>query len=384
MSRRSLGHIRQRGDCWIAQVTIPGSGGRHRTEVIHGSEREAEKALQRLLREVEAQPAARGRLTFGAYLTDRWLPHVAGKAGSKGKSPRTAAEYESKVRCYVLSTPLAKTELKKLTPEMLDRWMGHLRRSRPDLSERTLHHAYSVVRASLRQAKRWRLIPEDPSEAMDDVPEPRGYDAHMVTAAEARSVLEGCAGRRLGVGHALVLGAGLRPCEACGLRWERDVDLEGGRVRPRFDVVPARGMGLIEVQTKTEKSARWVPLPAWAVQLLRDHRRQQLEERLAAVTWIDEDLVITNASGGLLRPSYLSRDFQQLRSELGLPAFRLYDLRHATAQLMLGAGVDLHTVSKQMRHSRISTTSEFYLGQDEALGRAAAGVLDQILGPSKL
>jgi len=53
------------------------------------------------------------------------------------------------------------------------------------------------------------------------------------------------------------------------------------------------------------------------------------------------------------------------------------NLRHAFARFMLKGGVDRHTLSRAIGHSRESTTSQFYLDDDTELRQAAAEVAGQ-------
>jgi len=52
--------------------------------------------------------------------------------------------------------------------------------------------------------------------------------------------------------------------------------------------------------------------------------------------------------------------FHELSAAADLPQVRLHDLRHLAATLMLAAGVPIAMVSKTMRHTQLSTTSDLY------------------------
>lgn len=69
------------------------------------------------------------------------------------------------------------------------------------------------------------------------------------------------------------LATGVRIGEALATFWE-DVDLEAGTVVIRWKVVRIRGVGLRRVQKlKTESGDRTLPLPSWAVAMLKERRR---------------------------------------------------------------------------------------------------------------
>jgi integrase len=107
------------------------------------------------------------------------------------------------------------------------------------------------------------------------------------------------------------------------------------------------------------------------------YRRSQMERNVAFGA--PDALLFTDTKGQPMRPTFLSKQFTELRKSLGLPTMRLYDLRHAHAQLLKAGGLDVHDVSKRMRHSRIATTSRYYLGASEANDQRCADVLDSII-----
>ncbi len=114
---------------------------------------------------------------------------------------------------------------------------------------------------------------------------------------------------------------------------------------------------------------------------LREHRRQQLEERLASGRrWHDHDFVFTSPTGELLDAATVTHRFQAALVAAGLPRKRFHDLRHACATLRLEQGEELAVVSRILGHASITTTANVY-GHltDTMLGRAADRT-DAILG----
>ena len=92
-------------------------------------------------------------------------------------------------------------------------------------------------------------------------------------------------------------------------------------------------------------------LPAETVAALRDHRRRQLEERLAAGgDYDDQRLVFCDPRGQPLSPSTVSRRFERLGREAGLPRLTLHGLRHTFATLALRAGVPSKVVAEVLGH----------------------------------
>jgi len=78
----------------------------------------------------------------------------------------------------------------------------------------------------------------------------------------------------------------------CGLKWD-NVNLETGAVniRQQLQRVDKR---LVLRDLKTEKSRQTLVLPDVCIRALREHRKQQRQERLkAGADWVDTGLVFT-------------------------------------------------------------------------------------------
>ena len=156
--------------------------------------------------------------------------------------------------------------------------------------------------------------------------------------------------------------------------------LRGSAVRP------AAQHALVEVDPKTEGSVRTLALPDVLVEALRQQRRVQTAERLAARTWVDASLGFTTSVGTALEPRNVSRSRERVCERAGLDRhLRIHDLRHAAASFLLLQGADLRTVMEQLGHSRLATTSDVYVHVLDQVKRDAAsrmaGFLRTIAGP---
>jgi integrase len=123
---------------------------------------------------------------------------------------------------------------------------------------------------------------------------------------------------------------------------------------------------------------------ASAAVVLREHRRQQAEERLAAGSaWTDnDDLVFTTRWGEPLYPDTVTALMSKLITKYNksvtvpaqeLPHARLHDLRHLHATTLLLAGVPVHVVAARLGHSDPAVTLRIY---SHVLREHALGVRD--------
>jgi integrase len=89
---------------------------------------------------------------------------------------------------------------------------------------------------------------------------------------------------------------GLRLGEALGLKWP-DVDFPSHWLVVRRALQRQHGRGLAFVEPKTSKSRRTVYFLVGTCEALREHRQVQLEERLEAHEWKEQDLLFCRHDG---------------------------------------------------------------------------------------
>src|SRR6185503_5741325 len=97
----------------------------------------------------------------------------------------------------------------------------------------------------------------------------------------------------------------------------------------------------VRKEPKSRKSRRSVPLPDVAVKALKSHRERQ------AVTDIG-GLVFTQPDGEPLHRRQDWRDWDRLLRSIGLPHYRVHDLRHGYATELLEQGEDPRVVQDLM------------------------------------
>jgi integrase len=94
-------------------------------------------------------------------------------------------------------------------------------------------------------------------------------------------------------------------------------------------------------------------------------------------------VISTLGHGRSLRPEYVTRHFQKLADDAGLPVIGLHDLRHTNASIALAAGVDIKVVSDRLGHSTTAITADLYTHVNRNVGRAAADRIADVLAAAK-
>ena len=179
------------------------------------------------------------------------------------------------------------------------------------------------------------------------------------------------AGTQDGTLYLAPLGLGLRQGELLALRWQ-DVDLDAGTVTVAHTLQRLDGTPVL-AQPKTDKRRRPIAVPAPVLASLREHRKRQLAERLAAgAAWQDGGFLFCSAIGTPPYSSNVLHRFQRQLAAADLPHQRFHDLRHACASYLLAAGVPLRVVQGILGHSQLSTTADIYAHVTPELQKDAA------------
>jgi len=378
------GHLENRGKNTYLIVLEHGKdadGKRtRRKHTFHGTKRQAEEEKVRLLHRMQTGTYIdENKLTVGEYLR-RWLEDS--KRGNV--SPRTFERYDSIVTLHLIPA-LGVHKLKDLRPMHIQtyyteaRESGRLQRkgSKPDesndeaqdaskdeaqsenrgLSTQTVAHHHRVLFGALKQAVRWRILTFNPADAVNP-PRPDKHEMKVLDEEQTRALIEASRDTDLYVPILLAVTTGMRLGELLGLHW-RDVDLKRGKLAVTQSLQATKN-GLEFRQPKTKKSRRSIPLTSTAAEALRQHKKAQLEHRMAnADRYEDNDLVFPREYGKPWNPRTFSSSWTRQRDSMGLD-IRFHDLRHTHATLLLRQGVHVKVVSERLGHSTVGITLDTY------------------------
>ncbi len=117
------------------------------------------------------------------------------------------------------------------------------------------------------------------------------------------------------------------------------------------------------------------------VEALRDHRRRQLEMRIAlgAGRPTDDALVFSRLDGSPESPRALSKEWASIAKGMGMAGVTFHALRHSHASHLIDAGVDIVKISKRLGHANVSTTldvySHLFAGRED---KSAAAINDAV------
>jgi integrase len=178
----------------------------------------------------------------------------------------------------------------------------------------------------------------------------------------------------------LAVSTGARRSQLLALRW---AEVDESRSAVAFTRALVEGpTGPVLRATKTHRTY-WVELDRTTLDVLIAHRANVGLRARAAHTEIGGNAFVFSLGTSGARPwkpNWVTKQFIDARRSAGLPHFRLHDLRHFMATLMLAAGVPIAAVAQRLSHVRASTTLNVYAhavpGGDRYAAETLAGILD--------
>lgn len=371
---RKTGQIVGRGrHCWLVRVFLGRDRRtrkrRYHSRMVRGPIRHAQTYLNKVLRDRDLGRHVDGAdISLNEYL-DQWL-EISAKPRLREKSYRS---YESLLRRYVRPS-LGARNLAAICP--LDIQAAYQQLNEHGLSARTVRYTHSVLRSAMRQAIRWRLLAEDPTNGAQ-LPRLRRREVQALSAEQSRLFLEAALGTPYGPVFAVALTTAARPSEYLALKWQ-DINWERGTLSVTRTLERVSGAwGFAE--TKRARSRRVIKLQEWVLELLEDLHAER-KPKLPGNSWSGaSDLVFTMPSGRPIDSDKLARRFKSILEQAGLPTIRLYDLRHTGATLALAAGVPPKVVSEQLGHASAAFTLDIYSHVLPHMQEEAAAKVESVL-----
>jgi integrase len=373
------GHIRERSPGrWaiVIDARDPQTGKRKRRwHSFAGTKREAQTKCAQLIAEAQGVGAIEPSKIMLAQFLDRfdrdWIAtHV---------SARSAERYRSALAH--MRRHLGDRLLQKLAPADLAALYATLHRA--GLAPRTVKLVHVVLHRALGQAKVWGIIRDNPAETAKPPKAPQ-RETDMLQPKEAARLLDRLRGKPLYLLASLGLATGMRRNEMLALRW-RDLDLDHARLTVAQALEQTKTHGIRVKGPKSKHGKRVVSLPAHVVTELRQHWREQQEQRLALGLGraADDAPVFATYDGKFMSPDALSHAWMRQMESLGMSDVTLHSLRHTHASVLLRGGVDVVTVSRRLGHGSPRVTLEVYGHLIDGADDRAAAIMDAAFGGEK-
>jgi integrase len=284
---------------------------------------------------------------------ERWLAdHADHNVGNKAWT-RYAELLRKHVGSRVGNIPIQKLQAKDLA-------RVYSEMAKAGLSDRTRLHAHRVMRTMLKHAVQWGVVFRNVADLVD-APRVAVDEVVIPTTEQMDLILAALKGSELYAVVATAIGTGLRRGELCALRWS-NVDLESGSLRVVQSLEQSKRGGLVFKAPKSAAGKRTVSLSPSTVAILRTHKREQQERRLAlGLGRMPADgFVFAGLDDTMLKPATLTQAWKRMIARLGQPELTLHCLRHYHVSALISAGIDILSVSRRIGHSSAALTLRVY------------------------
>lgn len=370
------GQVTKRGDnTWLVRIQGRGSDGKLKSvfsRTVHGTKKLASEVLTEALRAKDTGTLVEpNQMTMNEYL-DKWLETVA----KNRLREHTFEGYKNWLDRYARPTlgekkiaNLKPMDIQSLYSEMIGR----------GLRSRSVEYTHAILRTALKQAVKWNIIMRNPCDLVE-LPRKERKEMKALSPEEASRFLAHAKADKCGIIFSFALATGMRPNEYLALRWS-DVDWERGTATVQRSLAWKAKGGFSFNEPKTSKSRRTVPLPTTLLRELRSHKIHQAEHRLSmGPDYTNLDLVFATDLGTPIHHRNLAqRHFAKILTKASLPKFRLYDLRHSCATLLLSANENPKVVSERLGHASIVLTLDTYSHVLPDMQQAATEKLEILL-----
>ncbi|MEU4218920.1 tyrosine-type recombinase/integrase [Actinoplanes sp. NPDC026623] len=200
-----------------------------------------------------------------------------------------------------------------------------------------------------KAVQRWRETDKKPSPVMVWTPEQAGA---FLDYAEAHDIVL----YPIFVG---ILHRGMRRGEALGLR-DTTVDLEYALATVDLQRT-TDGYEPVDKKVKSDSGNRTFALDSFTLAAWRAYLARRARWQLVSgPTWPDHGHFFVQPNGDKWHPHTVTKRFDRLVRDSGLPPIRLHDLRHCAATYLKATGADIKDVQELLGHSTSTITSDTY------------------------
>ena len=350
------GHIRKKDSTWQYTVELdrdPISNKRkQKSKGGFRTKRECEKAMAEMIVQIEQGEYFESKETLLKDYLHQWLEAI------KNNISEGTFVFYNDIVDKIIIPKLGLIKINKLTPLSIQNFLTSESKNK---SGTTVRHYYNVLNISLNRALKWQLIQVNPCNAVE-TPKKSQKKIKVLSPEESNNLLEytqSCIFEVMYIPVLLALTCGMRRGEILGLKWD-NINFEKNILVVKNNLQLFNGTIKLTVP-KTDKSARTIALLPSTIKILKEHKKNQLKQKLLhSSEYNDENFVCCWEDGRPIRPDYITQTFKKIIRHGNFLDVSFHDLRHTHATLQLLKGVNPKIVSERLGHSRINMTLDTY------------------------
>jgi integrase len=317
------------------------------------------------------------------------LKDIASKAGIQYRTIKGIKTGKN----FTLSTA---TKISEVLGVNIDTIFNTVEKTGP-LSERTILYHHRIISSILTSAVQWQFILNNPASRVKP-PKVERKEARHFEIDQVEYILQLVEYEPIKYKAMvyLCIYGGMRAGELNGLEWsDLDWDNEVLRIRQASQYLPDRG--IFTKSTKNMSSDRVIALPDTVMAVMRQYKLWQngVKADLGNL-WVDSNRIFTKRNGAPIFPQTLGKWFSKFikrhnngvlnnntipkkdKKKYLLDNVNFHGLRHTSASLLIGQGMDVATVSKRLGHAEPYTTLKIYTHALQRADREAANKLENL------
>ena len=272
---------------------------------------------------------------------------------------------------------LGKKRLAKITVNDVVKFFSSL-----DVAPSYKKKHYAVLNKMLNKAVQWQLIGDNPVSHVDAPKEPRSKKA-IYDEEQCKTFLGLLKDEDMY--HQLLcyipIYAGLRRGEIFGLQFKH---VKGNEITVEQSCEYVKSQGVFIKETKTG-IVHTVTIPVFIAKLIEQRKefiRAQME--LLVNQWkgnsvLEENFIFCHEDGKITNPQSFNRWLTRFLTRHNIPHITPHSFRHMMATYLIGAGVDIQTVSGKLGHTNTITTQRVYSHLLKSKEKDTANLLERIL-----
>jgi integrase len=251
----------------------------------------------------------------------------------------------------------------------------------PGLATKTVKNVHRMLHRALSDAVAWRYVEYNPAQHAAlprEKRKGRRQRGATWTPEQLAAWLKVATTDRDASMWVLAATTGMRRSELAGA--ERNLlDLDNATLELADTRIVVAGKAQ-DSDGKSESGRRTISLDPLTVAYLRQHLAMLDEERKAfGKSYQDHGKLMCHPNGTLLHPDTVTRRFNKLVDQAGVPRIRLHDVRHTYATLSLDAGIDPKIVSDRIGHANMAYTLTIYTHRSTGRDKTAAEIVADVI-----